>query len=244
MINQLVSHTIDITKYMVINTSTDLMGHFVKTEIKTKGPLTLKEQVPLTKFQLLTLSIPIGKTTKEKKLKEISTATESYLHKKTQELINEIAEICEDNIEKMWINLECAGKNFDSLLKGYAGETSSSNTKLGSLYDIIKAKETMIPDMVIYDCIFETHSFEMWYLTKEIPSQGYWIYVPPNPIDQMRNNMAHLYENLFGPIAEYLESQTSKLRKRIGEPFERLKTDLNEYGKQIIDNIKKADGIS
>lgn len=244
MINEQISLIIDGTQCAVTSISEDLMSRFVKTEIRTKGPLTLKEKVPLTKPRLVTLSIPFGQKSKEKKLKEISNAVESYLQEKMQELSDEIAKSCEDDIEKMWARLENAEKKFDSLLKRYADESPLSNSQFDSIYEIIKAEETKLPDMVMYDRIFDTHSFEVWCLTKDIPLWGYWLYVPQNPIDRIRNNMTHFYEGVFEPIVEYLELQISKLRRLIGEPFERLKSDLTEYGNQIIDNCKKVDGMS
>lgn len=242
MINKYISLIIDNTRRVVTSRSEDLMGQFVKTEIRTKGPLTLKEKVPLTKLQLATLSIPFGQKSKEKKLKEISNAVEGYLQEKMQELSDEIAKSCEGDIEKMWTSLEKCGENFDSLLKRHTDESPLSNTQSGSLWEIIKEEETKIPDIVIYDRIFDTHSFMMWHLTKVMLRPMFW--APPNPIDQMRNNLTHFYENIFNPIAEYLEQQTSKLIGMIGEPFERLKSYLNEYGNQMIDNCRNVDGMS
>ena len=242
MINKHIGLIIDNTQRIVTSRSEDLMGQFVKTEIRTKGPLTLKEKVPLTKLQIAILSIPVDKKGKEKKVKEINGVIESYLQEKIQALSDEIAKSCGGDIEKMWTSLENAGEKFDSLLKRHVEESPLSNSQSGSLFEIIKAQKTRFPDMdmVIYNKISDTHSFEMWHLTKDMLRPMLWIYGLQNPIVRIRDNMAHLYESLFEPITEYLEFQTSKLWRTIGEPFERLKSDLNEYGNQMIDICKKV----
>ena len=229
-----INFIIDSTQCIMTSRSKDLMSQFAKTEIRAKGPLTLEEKAPLTKLQIAAFSIPVGKKGKEKRAKEISDVVEGYFQEKMQELRNEITKDCECDIKEMWASLENAGKTFESLLNRYVNETASSNSPFGSLHEKIKAEEARIPDVTQYDCLFDIHSFQMWQLTKDIPIWGYWVYVRPNPMVEKWDNMTHFYEGLLEPIAEYLEMSPESWRV-ISESFERLKSDLAEYGNQMID---------
>lgn len=50
MINQFISSTVDNTKNMAASKGDELIRQFAKTEIRTKGPLTLEEKVPSDKI--------------------------------------------------------------------------------------------------------------------------------------------------------------------------------------------------